>query len=130
MFKDIKIRVIITLLVTAAALVYLVPSFTALPDQWKKYMPSDKLRLGLDLQGGMHLVLEVDSQKAVESTLDRLANDMKEALMNRKIKFRNVERGSSGIISLELTDKESSCGIQQARKRPVSRPGGKILRYS
>ena len=56
MFKDIKIRVIITLLVTAAALVYLVPSFTALPDQWKKYMPSDKLRLGLDLQGGMHLV--------------------------------------------------------------------------
>jgi len=116
MFRDIKIRVIITLLVTAAALVYLVPSFTALPDQWKKYMPSDKLRLGLDLQGGMHLVLEVETQKAVESTLDRLANDIKEALMNRKIKFRNVERGSAGIISLELTDKESAAEFNKIIK--------------
>lgn len=108
MFKDIKLRVIITLLVTAVALVYLVPSFTSLPDTWKKYLPSDKLRLGLDLQGGMHLVLEVETQKAIESNLDRIAGDMKETLMNRKVRFRNIERGQAGTISLELTDKESS----------------------
>lgn len=107
MFKDIKLRVIITLIVTAVALVYLVPSFSTLPDAWKKYLPSDKLRLGLDLQGGMHLVLEVETDKAIESTLDRFANDIKEVLMNRKVRFRNVERSAPGIISLEITDKES-----------------------
>lgn len=106
MFKDIKLRVIITLLVTAAAIVYLVPSFTTVPDFWKKYLPSDKLRMGLDLQGGMHLVLEVETQKAIESTLDRFANDLKEVLMNRKVRFRNVER-TAGIISLEITEKDS-----------------------
>jgi len=116
MFKDIKIRVIITLIVTGIALVYLVPSFTTLPDVWKKYLPSDKLRLGLDLQGGMHLVLEVETQKAIESTLDRFANDMKEVLMNRKVRFRNVERGSAGIISLELTDKDSAAEFNKVIK--------------
>ncbi len=107
MLNDIKLRVIITLLVTAAAVVYLVPSFTTVPDLWKKYLPSEKLRLGLDLQGGMHLVLEVETQKAIESTLDRYASDMKEVLMNRKIRFRNVERSAAGTISLEITDKDS-----------------------
>ncbi|PIP36545.1 MAG: hypothetical protein COX20_05165, partial [Desulfobacterales bacterium CG23_combo_of_CG06-09_8_20_14_all_52_9] len=52
-----------TLGVMAIAVVYLIPSFN--PNWW----PKKRINLGLDLQGGMHLVLEVDAQKAVESTM-------------------------------------------------------------
>ncbi len=109
MFKDIRIRLAIALLVTGIALVFLAPSFVpSLPGMWKEFLPKDKLRLGLDLQGGMHLVLEVETQKAVDSTMERLANDMKEVLMSRKVRFRNLESTQSGTISLEITEKDSS----------------------
>ena len=55
-----------------AAFLYLVPSLSEdLPPWWSGFLPQDKIHLGLDLQGGMHLVLEVDAKKAVESSLER-----------------------------------------------------------
>ena len=41
------------------------------------YPLKDKIALGLDLQGGMHLVLEVQTEKAVEASLERIAYDIK-----------------------------------------------------
>ncbi|HOO40864.1 MAG TPA: protein translocase subunit SecD, partial [Syntrophales bacterium] len=105
MFKSIQFRAAFTLLIFLVALFYLTPTVVPeLPDFWTKKLPKDKIHLGLDLQGGMHLVLEVDAQKAVESTLERMSNNLKEALMQKKVRFRNVERTADGMISLELTD--------------------------
>ena len=40
--------------------------------------PQRQIVLGLDLQGGMHLELEVDTQKAVEGNVERIAQDIKQ----------------------------------------------------
>ena len=37
-----------------------------IPDWWTDFLPSDEIHLGLDLQGGSHLVLEVKVDKAIE----------------------------------------------------------------
>ncbi len=52
--------------VVVAAIIYILPSFK--PALW----PHKQIKLGLDLQGGMHLVLEVDTEKAVESTTESI----------------------------------------------------------
>ena len=50
-----------------------VPSMViALPAWWKSRAPDQPIRLGLDLQGGMHLVLEVQIEKALEFSVDRI----------------------------------------------------------
>jgi len=58
------------------SLLYLIPTFLttkgpdgkdAMPDWWPSWLPGDKIHLGLDLQGGSHLVLEVKVDKAVEN---------------------------------------------------------------
>ncbi len=109
MFKDIRVRVIITLIIAAAAFIYLVPTLVPdLPPSLKSYFPKDKIRLGLDLQGGMHLVLEVETEKAVESALERLANNLKETLMDKNVRFKNLERVKGAAVSLELGGKEAS----------------------
>jgi preprotein translocase subunit SecD len=105
MFKSIRIRVAVTILICLAALVYLAPSLTSdLPEPWKKYLPTDRIRLGLDLQGGMHLVLEVETDKAVESTLDRTANDLKENLMENRVRFKLHERTKDRNVAFEFPD--------------------------
>jgi len=64
----------------------IVPSFTDnVPGWWKKYLAPEGLRLGLDLQGGMHLVLSVNLDKAVENSLDFAAQDLRDALLEKQI---------------------------------------------
>ncbi len=89
------------------ALVYLVPSISGdLPAWWSSLLPRDKINLGLDLQGGMHLVLEVESQKAVESDLERAVENIKHDLRKKKIRYLELKRQGIDGINLVLMREE------------------------
>src|ERR1035437_3488929 len=114
MFKSIKIRMAITASVCLVALYFLIPTLIPqLPSPWNEYFPKEKIHLGLDLQGGMHLVLEVDTDKALESLMERSANDLKESLMENKVRFRKVEKANGATISLELTDSAGKTTLEK-----------------
>jgi preprotein translocase subunit SecD len=84
------------------AFVFLIPSVTQeLPAWWSGVLPKDKIHLGLDLQGGVHLILEVEVKKAVESYLERVVEDLKPDL--RKSKLRIVDLKRRGIDGVEVT---------------------------
>lgn len=72
------------------------PLFKYMPDWWKKNMPSKGIVLGLDLQGGLHLVFEVEGEKAVESSTERYAILIRETLLKRKFEA-NVKRNGLNI---------------------------------
>jgi preprotein translocase subunit SecD len=118
MLKGIKVRAAVAIVVSLAGLFFLTPSLTAdLPDVWKKYLPMDKIHLGLDLQGGTHLVLEVDTEKAAESTLERMSNEIKETLMTNKVRFLYLEgTKKTGTISFELPDSASKTAFEKVLK--------------
>jgi preprotein translocase subunit SecD len=61
------------------------PAFKFMPEWWTKNMPNKGIILGLDLQGGLHLVFEVEGDKAVETSTDRYANLIKDMLAKKKI---------------------------------------------
>ncbi len=108
MFRDLRIRVLITVIVVGVCLVFLMPSLVPeIPSSLKSFFPKDKIRLGLDLQGGMNLVLEVETDKALEGVVERTVNDLKDTLIEKKIKFRDLEKSKGATISLEV-DRESS----------------------
>jgi len=107
MASSIKWRGILAVLIALAGLFYLTPSLTdRLPDFWKSYLPHDKIHLGLDLQGGMHLVLEVDTEKAMENALTRAGSDLKDVLMERNLRFRAFAVHEGKTLSLELPGRE------------------------
>jgi preprotein translocase subunit SecD len=109
MSKNIKMRGIVAVTVALVGLFYLAPSLTGqLPSLWEKYLPHDKIHLGLDLRGGMHLVLEVETDKAVESAVERTSNTLKDVLMENRIHFRKLNRINGSVITLELPDREAS----------------------
>jgi preprotein translocase subunit SecD len=62
------------------------------------YPLKEKIRLGLDLQGGMHLVLDVEAEKAVESTLDRYVMNLRDAFKKDTIESVSVERDKDSIV--------------------------------
>ena len=86
MNTSIKLKLALVFFLLVLAIITIVPSFYAgTPSWWKKYMAPEGLRLGLDLQGGMHLVLQVNLQKAQENTLELAANDLKDTLAEESI---------------------------------------------
>ena len=52
---------------------------------------SKKVNLGLDLQGGSYLLLEVDSQPALKQKLQDKVIYIRKALKNQKIKYKNLK---------------------------------------
>ena len=86
--KSIGMRALLVGVILLVGIIVLVPSFTStLPPGWTKVLPKDKIHLGLDLQGGIHLVLEVEADKAVENAAERFAEEIKDALRAAEGRF-------------------------------------------
>src|SRR5438034_11848364 len=99
-------RIISYTLISIAAAVLLTPTVATwlgkdeqLPGWVHKHLQK-KILLGLDLQGGLHLVYEVQVDKAVSDKADRLAGELEEKLhKDKKIKDVRTERtGPSEIV--------------------------------
>jgi preprotein translocase subunit SecD len=76
-----------------------------LPGWWpKSFAPIQK---GLDLQGGMHLVLGVDVDKAVESRLDSIVDQTEGLLREKDVIFKRVERQEGERLTVTVYDEES-----------------------
>lgn len=63
------------------------------------WFPKNSLTLGLDLRGGSHLVLEVDSKALVQERLQTLAEDARAKLREVKITGATVTVASSAVVA-------------------------------
>jgi preprotein translocase subunit SecD len=77
------------------------------------YPLDQKINLGLDLQGGMHLLLEVETEKAVESTLERYSQEVKDLLKEKGVPVLEAVRTGDNGLSVLL---ESGENTDPARK--------------
>ena len=55
--------------------------------------------LGLDLRGGVHFLLQVDMQGALQARYDSLAADVRTSLRDEKIPTQGVERSGSSVVA-------------------------------
>ena len=105
MSRSIQWRVGLILFFLCISAIFLVPNIVSpLPQWWAKALPAEKIHLGLDLQGGMYLLLEVEVQKAVDSAMEKYASDIKDTLTKKEIPFDQIERTPDGKISFTLPD--------------------------
>ncbi len=86
--KDVRFRVAVVLAVTVLFI------FLAYP-------PKEKIKLGLDLKGGMHLVLEVQVQDAVRAETDRTILELEEYFKKEKITYESIKRKDVDKIVVE-----------------------------
>ncbi|MBT8330332.1 MAG: protein translocase subunit SecD [Desulfofustis sp.] len=109
-----KVKLGLVFFLIVLAVVTVVPSFYAnTPSWWKKYMAPEGLRLGLDLQGGMHLVLKVNLQKAEENTLELAANDLKDTLAEESVTAVQTKSATKDTIIFTLPNTSAVDKVQE-----------------
>jgi preprotein translocase subunit SecD len=74
---------------------------------WYLYPPAKTINLGLDLQGGIHLVLGVDVDKALEAQVERAGDTVRSELEKRGIGVTRVERRGTSELAVQLASPQS-----------------------
>jgi SecD/SecF fusion protein len=76
------------------------------------WVPKQQITLGLDLQGGSHLVLEVDAAALKTDRLRSLLDDMRNTLRKERIDSRSA-RISSGVITVTIDNPDQLAKAQE-----------------
>ncbi|MEE9543134.1 MAG: protein translocase subunit SecD [Thermodesulfobacteriota bacterium] len=100
--KSIFWRILLLVGFTLLALLLFLPSTPVserLPSFWNDNL--SKIALGLDLQGGMHIVLEVQQDKAVETYVERLKDQVAGLMKDKRVPVTGVKR--IGFDTLAVT---------------------------
>lgn len=103
--KLFTLKSVISFIVILTAIVCLLPTFF---DCW----PHKKINLGLDLQGGMHLILEVQNIKAVEAEVERTVQEIKKQLRKKGVKHLGISRLQDNSIVAKFQGDENKSGFE------------------
>jgi len=115
--KKVRGRLLLLLLIVVVSVICFLPSipdwYHALPAWARSILPNKGIALGLDLQGGIHLVMEVDEDRAVEIAVDRSVVAVQDVLVDKKIPVESVKRMSSTRITIQFQNADLKPQIQK-----------------
>lgn len=74
---------------------------STVPD-WLSVIKAKSMLLGLDLQGGVHFLMQVDQKAALDKRLDATAEDVRVSLRDGRVRYESVERRANNSIVATL----------------------------
>jgi SecD/SecF fusion protein len=122
------IRTAIIVIVTLLGVLYTIPNFLT-KDQlaaWPAFLPKQTMTLGLDLQGGSHLLLQVNRAGIINDRLTELRRDARNILANQN-GIGNIITITGNTLSIELTDPTQRAKADQVLQALQNNVGSSLL---
>ena len=86
----------------------LVTVVVAVLSLWAIYPPAEKIKLGLDLKGGVHFILRVRTDEAVRLQTEAAAERLRRALVQRDVRLERIEARSATELVVHGVDDETA----------------------
>ena len=80
--------------------------------QWLRSIGGGPLKLGLDLSGGVHFLLEVDIESALDNRLDSLLNQYRKKFRDDRISVESSQKNDKELIFEFLGDEDYSKALK------------------
>jgi preprotein translocase subunit SecD len=76
------------------------PALTLAPDlpDWLTDWGIEPMYLGLDLRGGIHVLIDVDMEAAIEQAAERYSDDIRTLLREKKLRYIRISRENDQIL--------------------------------
>jgi preprotein translocase subunit SecD len=100
-----KWKIILIGLVIAVSVILALPN-VLLSDDDDGFIAANRINLGLDLQGGSYLLLQVEMDEVIEERLSNLAETIRSDFRSSRIGIRNIDAGREQI-SFDLRSEDN-----------------------
>ncbi|WP_373186505.1 protein translocase subunit SecD [Halopseudomonas sp.] len=80
--------------------------------QWLKNIGAGPMKLGLDLSGGVHFLLEVDMDKAIEARVNVYESEIRNLLRGERVRYRSMP-SQGNVLQFGFTDSEALSEAQR-----------------
>ena len=119
-FSNWKIGVIAVVLLWGALAT--LPNFMtqSMRDSMPSFLPRSPLVLGLDLQGGSHVMLEVDQNELRDQLAKQLIGDIRQALREQRIAYSGLGRNGNAVTVTVTNDADMDKAFEVLK--PLARP--------
>ncbi len=100
--------------------------------EWLESLGGTPMKLGLDLRGGVHFLMEVDMSEVMEKSLEDAQSDFRTALREEKLRYRRVSM-EGNHIDIQFRDEETLDKAEfflrnRNRDLTYTTPGENVLR--
>jgi preprotein translocase subunit SecD len=113
-----KVRLWLAGALAVAAIVLLLPSLQLSLPGWLQPLDSlPKIQLGLDLQGGTHLLLEVKLEEAVKTSLRRRGDDLQREAKDNKLTPPQISQNPDGSLLIKLVNPAEATAFRDLMNR-------------
>ncbi len=111
--EGLRLRTILAVLGTVLALVWVLPNVVNLGDKW--WFSKSRLNYGLDIQGGLHLVMGVDVDGVVNESIQRLSESLKAEFDKDGIIVSSIKPtpGVLGQMDIAVPNAESKAKVEK-----------------
>lgn len=86
---------------------------------WLRSLGALPMYLGLDLRGGVHFLMEVDTESAQKRAEERYVEDIRTTLREAKIRYLTVKRQPAGGVEVRFKDADQREAARDALSRSV-----------
>jgi preprotein translocase subunit SecD len=103
-----KLKMMLVLAACLLSIIFAVPSFLGqkVADSIPRFLPHKTVSLGLDLQGGSHLLFEVGFDAVMKERLDNMVDSIREVLRKERVRYTNLGiQGNSVGVTINEPDK-------------------------
>ncbi|MBK1643797.1 protein translocase subunit SecD [Thiocapsa imhoffii] len=83
---------------------------------WVRAVGLNPMSMGLDLRGGIHVVIDVDMEAALDQALERYVGDIRTELRDKRIRYQTLAREGSRIL-IKFNDTEARDTAERALSR-------------
>jgi preprotein translocase subunit SecD len=115
-----RAKIVLIVLTCLAGLVFALPNFFAKDTvaSWPRYVPRNQMALGLDLRGGAHLLLAMDTNEVRQDWLQNVRDEVRQRLREAKLGFTGlaIQGGSVQVRSTEAAQADKV--LQELRRVP------------
>jgi preprotein translocase subunit SecD len=80
---------------------------------WLEALGAEPMVLGLDLQGGVHFLMEVDMEAARNARLEAFVDDIRNLLRDERIRYRSVRREGQTLVAELRTPEDRDEALAQ-----------------
>jgi SecD/SecF fusion protein len=108
-------KIALIALVCLASVIFSIPSFfpAATVATWPNWLPKRQISLGLDLRGGAHLLLEVDTSVVLRERLESVVEGARNELRTARIGYTSLGVAGTNSVAVRLRDPAQT---EQARQ--------------